>query len=467
MILTDTILALSSPPAGSGLRAILRLSGPDAHRLAFELVEIDPATTCRYAPNLNLRHWPPNNRLASLLLFHAPRSFTGQDIAELHLPNSPGITRWTLDHLLATARTRQLPARMAYPGEFSARAFFNAKMDLTEAEGIAATINAQNESQLRAAASLRQGDLHRWLAATADRIANLLALVEAGIDFVDEEGIRFVVPSELSSKLIQLGEHVQETLALAIRIDRLLDLPTVVFIGKPNVGKSSLINALASQDRSMVSPVAGTTRDMLSVIMKTSQGDVRLVDVPGEEERSDELRSKMMDARESALLDADLILEIVANSSPVSTTVAECGAYAASCFTVQNKCDLLSPEDLRACEFDENGARFEGHGDWQLVSAKTGLHIQKLREFIGTFVSRGESMASDRMVLNHRHRAILQEVHGVLDHAGYLAAWEFEKHPELLAAEMRRALDLLGQITGTISPDEVLGRIFSTFCIGK
>jgi tRNA modification GTPase len=344
--------------------------------------------------------------------------------------------------------------RLAEPGEFSARAFFNGKMDLTEAEGIAATIGAGNRAQLRAAASLREGDLHRWAQETAERLANLLALVEAGIDFVDEEDIRFIEPAALELKLGQLCEYVQEQLAAAVRIDRLDDLPTVVFIGKPNVGKSSLINALAGQERSIVSPVAGTTRDMLAVRMETRWGAVRLLDVPGEEARADELRGKMMEAREQALLDADVILEVVTDEEGAAAGPGEDGSHAARCFRVRNKADLLAGD-------------YEGGESWQVVSAKTGFHVEALREKIGELAAREEAGAAGRLVLNHRHRAILQEAVGALDYAGHLATTGLERHPELVAAELRRGLDLLGQITGAISPDEVLGRIFSQFCIGK
>jgi tRNA modification GTPase len=405
---------------------------------------------------VDLRGWGEGNGLAAVLLFEGPRSFTGEDVAEVHLPNSPAMVRWAIDAMLAAGREGEGGAvRLAGPGEFSARAFFNGKMDLTEAEGIAATISAASETQLRAAASLREGDLHKWTVETAEKLANLLALVEAGIDFVDEEGVRFIDPAELRAGLQGLAEEMWAQLAQAVRIDRLDDLPTAVFVGKPNVGKSSLINALAGRERSIVSPVAGTTRDMLSVTMETAHGHVRLVDVPGEEMPSDELRAKMMAARGQALLDADLVVEVVAADQAAPGGGRERPTYAAPVMEVMNKADLLA----------EGCAPGREWGEWQ-VSARTGQGIETLREDIGEAVVRQEAASGGRLVLNQRHRALVRETRAVLVEAGELVV-TFERHPELLAAELRRGLDVLGQITGTISPDEVLGRIFSTFCIGK
>ncbi len=349
--------------------------------------------------------------------------------------------------------------RMAEPGEFSARAFFNGKMDLTEAEGIAATIDAENEMQLRAAASLRSGNLHKWTDAAADRLANLLALVEAGIDFSDEEGIRFIDAAQLEMKLEELGEHIGRQMEASVRIDRLAAPPTVVFIGRPNVGKSSLINRLAGRERSIVSPVAGTTRDMLAVSMAADGAvgrgeEIRLVDVPGEEPATDELREKMMAARAGALLDAVVIVEVMDGSEGEVGAGGEEQIFGARRIRVRNKADLVDMET-------------DGE-DLLWVSAKTGYGVGGLRETLVRLAMREESAGAGRLVLNHRHRAILLEAMGVLERArGLLKAGGVERHPELLAAELRRMLDVLGQMTGAILPDEVLGRIFSHFCIGK
>ena len=449
MWMDDTSLAVSSPQGGAGVRAIVRLSGPDAWTLARRVTDL-PAET---APG-----WRPTRLSvgglslpAAALLFRGPRSFTGQDVAELHVANSPALVGMLIETLLRAGGAGAGRVRLAEPGEFTARAFFNGKMDLTEAEGIAATINAGNETQLRAAARLRQGDLHRWIARLAGELADLLALIEAGIDFADEEEIRLVDAGRVREALARLSGEIHGQLGAAVRIDRLALPPTIVFIGKPNVGKSSLINALSASERSIVSPIPGTTRDMLAANMAGPRGEVRLLDAPGAEAPTDELRRKMMDARAGALLDADLIAEVLDAPGPAPSG-DDCGTPRV---TIWNKADLFA-------------GPVPGARPWQVVSAKTGRGIAELRAALATRVAQDQTADASRLALNHRHRVLLQEAGRRLHAAGALAGGAAgARQPELLAAELRQALDALGRITGAISPDEVLGRIFSQFCIGK
>lgn len=449
---TDTIVAISSPPAvggaGGGVRGIVRVSGAGALEVAGAVTDLGEGARVGWHSGVLVSLW--DVKLAcGALLFRGPRSFTGEDVVELHVPNSPAILRGVVEALLvAGGRTGEV-VRLAGPGEFSARAFFNGKIDLTQAEGIAATISAGNQMELRAAARLREGELHRRIEALAESVAEVLALVEAGIDFADEEGVRFIERRELAARLGGVVGAMDELLCGCVRIDQLAAPPTVAFLGKPNVGKSSLINALAGVERSIVSPVAGTTRDILAVMMKTGRGEVRLLDMPGEEAGEDELSRKMMEARAGALLDVDLVVEVCAADEEVSEASRGHGALRVA---IVNKVDLAKGE--------------LGGEAWQRVSAKTGLHVGELREAIGELVVRRETLGSGRIVLNHRHRAALRDAAEACGRAAELAGVA-ERHPEFLAAELRGALDILGQITGAISPDEVLGRIFSRFCIGK
>ena len=448
---TDTIIAISSPLAagrgpGAGIRGIVRLSGDDAWRLV--------QTVSNLPPNRG-RGWhaPVQFRFADLsvsgavMLFQTPASFTGQNIAELHLPNSPALLRLAIETLLDAARRLNLAARLAEPGEFSARAFFNGKIDLTRAEGIAASINARNQAQLRAAAALRRGELFRWTTATAEKTADLLALVEAGIDFADEEDIRFIPRADLIARIEALRRAILDHLEASERAGRSGGIPTAVFIGKPNAGKSSLVNALAGHERSIVSHIAGTTRDLLRVTLHTQEGDICLVDVPGEEPTNDDLRRKMMAAREQALLEADLIVEVLPCDEPVHPDPLA-DASGAPLITIHTKADLLASPPQ----------------DWHCVSATSGLHLSDLRVQLARMLLSRESASP----LEHRHREILRRTLDALHDAAALAQQDSaDAHPELLAADLRRALDHLGRMTGAISPDEVLGRIFSQFCLGK
>jgi tRNA modification GTPase len=445
MQLNDTIVALSSPQGADGIRAIVRLSGPAAWELTQSVAHIAETRIGWHDAPLEFDGLRFSGHI---ILFQSPKSFTGQDVAELHVPHSPALVAALTQALLRAGAAHGTPIRLAEPGEFSARAFFNGKIDLTEAEGIAATIAAGSDAQLRAAAGLRKGDLHRWTRATADKLADLLARVEAGIDFVDEDDVRFIEPPELIAALAQLRTEIASQLTAAIRIDRLDAPPAIVFTGKPNVGKSSLINALAGRDRSIVSPIAGTTRDMLATDMHVEASIVRLIDVPGEEAPTDELREKMMAARDAALLDADLIVQVIAATDEMIPEPPD-----PRHIVVMNKVDLLQNSDPRV------------NAQLRAVSAKTGQGIAALRSALAQITARKEHTSASRLVLNHRHREILQQSLRTLEHAH--AAVASTLHPELLAAELRHALDQLGQMTGTLSPDEVLGRVFAQFCIGK
>ncbi|HVT80894.1 MAG TPA: GTPase, partial [Phycisphaerae bacterium] len=230
------------------------------------------------------------------------------------------------------------------------------------------------------------------------------------------------------------------------------------------VGKSSLINALPGTERSMVSPVAGTTRDARSAVLELPEGKVLLVDVAGEEAAVDEMRGRMMEARRMALLDADLVVQVIDEEESPGAGVEEeiCGAR----IVVRNKCDLMAGGGR-----DALAARGTARGACLLlsVSAKTGENLERLKEAIGRHAIHRVPQGERSFALNQRHRMIFHELQQVLWRGAALARGEgdFRRHPELVAAEVRYGLDLLGQMTGAISPDEVLGRVFARFCIGK
>jgi tRNA modification GTPase len=268
---SDTIAAISSA-VGTAARMIVRVSGPLAPRLAADLTlspdEPPPSATYTklHFANLTLPAW--------LFVFRAPRSYTGDDLVEFHLPGNPLLARILLDHL------RENGARDAEPGEFTARAFFNGRLDLIEAEGVAATIAAGNEAELAAARQLMAGELARRLKPLIDLVAETLALVEVGIDFSDED-VTFLSPQQFAQRVDAADGMLAEFVAQSGRFERLTHEPSFVLIGRPNAGKSTLLNALARQARAVVSPVAGTTRDVLSAEVALEQGIVRVLDAAG------------------------------------------------------------------------------------------------------------------------------------------------------------------------------------------
>ncbi len=437
MNLSDTIVAISSP-GGYGVRGILRLSGPNAWELA-QSVLVPHATKMlpRRWIDVQLEPWGVRS---GLLLFKGPQSFTGQDIAELHVPGQPVL----LAHL--QSRLEAAGARWAEAGEFSFRAWHFGKLDVSEAEGINATIHAGNQRQLAAAAALRNGELFKWATGMSDSIADLLAWVEAGIDFSDEPDVGIIQADEIKGDIQALQGKLAELLSHTDRWERLDRLPAAVLMGEPNVGKSSLFNALLGRDRAIVSNVAGTTRDTISGMCETAAGTVQIVDTPGLEHSDEALGIHMNQARETAAGEADVLIL-------VSDTAAadHLPQLPAPVIRVRSKCDLQPTAD---------------HVGWHSASARTGVGIDALRENVGRMAYQRPAGAEQRMALNQRHVALLGNAHTALTNAENVAA-QWQNAPEILAVELRSALDIIGQITGRVSRDDILGRIFSHFCIGK
>lgn len=435
MITADTIAAISSSIAPAA-RIIVRTSGS----LSFALSEmfgasLDSNSSAEHREiafaGLTLPAW--------IYRFRGPHSYTAEDIVEYHIPGNPVLAKLLLNELLARG------ARAAEAGEFTARAFFNGKMDLTGAEGVAAVISAQNQRELAAARQLLAGELANRLRPVLDVLAETLALVEVGIDFVEED-VSFLSRNQQRTRVQQADEALARLLVESTRFERLAHEPQVVLIGRPNAGKSTLLNALAGRQRAVVSATAGTTRDMLTAEVMLPRGMIRVTDVAGIDsltplsEIEREMRSQALIAADSA--DVIVLVRDLTDSEPVLASGR------APSLVLRTKLDLMPSASVD-----------QGLG----VSALTGAGMEQLRGALDA-VCFGDAGTGSSLAVNLRHvraiaeaRAALGRAIEAIDNAG----------PEVIAMELREAIDAVGSILGRVTPDELLGRIFAGFCIGK
>lgn len=416
------------------------MSGPRAFELLAGLTEVPPIERATVvAVRLDLELGAPT--AATLLAFPSPRSSTGEDVAELHLPGSPFLVRRLLDRLVS------LGARPAQPGEFTARAFFNGKLGLASAEGVAATIGSANRAELDAARSLLAGELAKRLTPLLDDLVALLAAVETDVDFVDED-VSVLSDAATRARIDAITLPLRRLVETAPRLERLAHEPRVVLVGRPNAGKSTLLNRLAGQSRAVVSSTAGTTRDALSASVALPSGTITLVDVAGIEEMnaSDPIEQAMATTARNEVARADRVVYVrEATDQRPPMTVGR-----AADLRVVSKADLVASNGV-------NPAIIQ-------VSALSGDGIDRLRIALDAIAFPTTTQnGADALALNARHVREIEQALLALDEA----RGAIGQGVELIASSLRQAVDALGRVLGRVSPDDVLGRIFSSFCIGK
>lgn len=447
MHLSDTIAALASA-AGGAARGIVRISGPRA--LGIALADFQPPcdagqlrepTALPWSLRLPQLHSPLP---ATLYCWPDQRSYTRQPTVEIHTLGSPPLLQLVLNHLLRSG------ARLAEPGEFTLRAFLSGRLDLTQAEAVLGLIDARHDGQFAAALAQLAGGMSRPLHHLREQLLDLLAHLEAGLDFAGED-IEFITPAELDG---QLQQAVQQVESIRIRMQARLetdDLPRVVLIGWPNVGKSSLFNALAGQERAIVSPVAGTTRDYLCADLQLRQMRYRLIDTAGVE--PGDSTSVLFEAqRHRTEQQSTSTLEVLCldGARLLNAWERELLTSDVNRLVVTTKADLpCVVAGLPTCVVH--------------TSAATSTGLEALRERIA-------EMLCDRTELHAvastavRCQNSLGLAAECLARARALTVGGFE---ELVAAEVRTALEEIGKVVGAVYTDDILDRIFSRFCIGK
>lgn len=442
----DTIAAIASAPGAAGV-GIVRVSGPHVPRIAQALLGRTP--TSRHVHFAAFRGADAALIDRGLLLyFPAPASYTGEHVLELQGHGSSVL----LDALLR--RVCELGARLARPGEFTERAFLNGKLDLAQAEAVADLIAARSQAGARAALQSMEGVFSRKVEALLQALIALRVHIEAAIDFPEEE-IDFLADPAITQKLALLRAQLFELLREAQRGVRLNDGLRVAIVGRPNAGKSSLLNALAGSERAIVTDIAGTTRDVLRESISLDGIALELADTAGLRDTHDPVEREGVRRAHSERERADVVL-LVTDAQNANDDLAWLRDLPPSIerIVVINKIDL-----------GNTNAHAQIHHDamWLWLSVKTGAGLDALREHLkqlagagsgeGAFSARRRHVLALEQAAEHLHRAakVLADTH-----AG-----------ELAAEELRHAQHALGEITGTYTSDDLLGAIFSSFCIGK
>jgi len=446
-----TIFALSSGHGRAGI-AVIRVSGPAAGVVLDVLAAPRPAP--RQAAFRRLRHPLSGDLLdeALVLFFAGPRSETGEDMAELHVHGSPAVIRAVLGALGLIRDCRH-----AAPGEFAQRAFLNGKIDLTAAEGLADLIEAETEAQRRQALAHAGGAFARLCDGWRDRLLEARALAEAAIDFSDEADVAADALERARALARPLRSDIERHLGEAYRGELVRDGFRVVIAGPPNAGKSSLINALTRRDVAIVSPEAGTTRDVLEARLDLGGYAVVVTDTAGLHEATGPVEREGVRRARDRIASADLVIWLVDAAAPLWQPPSELAPSRDKTLLVLNKCDLplLGGPGMRPPAEAAGCARISaltGEGLPQLVDILSGIVAARLAVAVG-----------HTLPTQARHREALGACVAAL--ARFLTPSRPE--PELAAEDLRLAADSLGRITGRIDAEDVLGRIFGRFCIGK
>jgi len=442
---SETIAAISTP-IGEGAIAIVRLSGSGALGVLTRIFVGDVAPEAFVPRRVMLgRVQDHAGKVDDVLVtwFRAPKSYTGEDLVEISCHGGILVTRRVLDLVLAAG------SRMAEPGEFTQRSFLNGKMDLTQAEAVMDLIRAQTELALRAANEQLSGSLGSEITDVRELLLTTLAHVEAYIDFPDEE----IDPDTGKSLLDRMGilqKRLERLLATADQ-GRVLrhGLRTVIY-GAPNVGKSSLLNVLLGYDRAIVSDIPGTTRDTIEEVINIRGIPVRLIDTAGARESADLVESEGIRRTREQVNQADLVIQVVDGSEPPADlkTFEE-----GKSVLLLNKSDLGIHPQWR--EFD--AVRFS-------CKDKTGLEALN-QAFWDRVMGEKVQLADVRVAINARHQACLQQAEKFLEAAR--SSFQEGKSPEFISIELRGALDAVGEVVGKLDTEDLLGKIFSEFCIGK
>jgi len=470
--LQDTICAIATP-VGEGGIGILRISGEKAIEVAAGLLRLRSGKSLASVRSHTLYRADildqatlsssdvqrqPSRALDEVLVvvMRTPRSYTGEHVVEIHCHGGPFVLQAICESLIRRG------ARLAEPGEFTKRAFLNGRLDLAQAEAVLDTIRARTAGSLRLAQEQLRGTLSNKINRLRETLIRLLAQVEAGIDFTEED-ISFIQADELAAGMratmdgiAQLVESSREGMVLREGV-------TAAIVGRPNVGKSSLLNALLQTDRAIVTPIPGTTRDVLEETLNIRGVPVRLLDTAGVRPTDDPVEQEGVRRSEAAMEQAELLLIVLDGS----VSLADEDRKILTQRSAKKRVIVLNKTDL-PCGVDKAEVADLVRSTAALIhlSVKTGTGLDDLRDAIRSLVLRADFEPGESAVVTRlRHRTALLKAREALGHAADSVKGRLSG--EFIAMDLRAALDALGEITGAVSTDDILDRIFKDFCIGK
>ncbi len=456
--MSDLIAAVATPPGAGGV-GILRLSGPGAARAAAQVFRPAGKTPLPEAPDRQLLYGSILDRAGQVIdnglafLSRAPHSYTGEETAEIQSHGSPMVQALALEALFAAG------ARQALPGEFTQRAFLNGKLDLTQAEAVIDLIHAETPAAARQAAGTLGGTLSRRVSALYDGLVDLSAHFHAVLDYPDED----IDPFRAETIRTALETALAETEALLATYARgrqlVSGVPTAI-VGRPNAGKSSLLNALMGYDRAIVTQVPGTTRDTIEG--KATVGGIllNLIDTAGLRETGDEVERLGVDRSRAAARQADLVLLVLDGSAPLTEEDREAmdlALAAPACLCIVNKADL--PQVL------DRAALAETFPALCAVSAKAQTGLEELGALVAARFPQGSDRPGEALLTNARQAAAVERAAQDLRRAQ--EGLDGGIPPDLLLTDVESALEALGELTGTTVREDITSRIFQRFCVGK
>ncbi len=450
MTRTDTIVAPATPPGRGGI-GIVRVSGPKVPEIAAVLLgDLPPARIARFARFLDAAQEPIDAGLA--LFFPAPHSYTGEHVLELHGHGGPAVLE------AVVARVLDLGARRAQPGEFTLRAFLNEKVDLAQAEAIADLIDAGSREAARAAMRSLQGEFSAMVHGLTEAVIDVRTYVEAAIDFPEEE-VDFLADRQLHERFRTLSDHFEAIERSARQGALLRDGMTVVLAGRPNAGKSSLLNRLAGYDAAIVTPIPGTTRDIVRERIDIDGMPLHVLDTAGLRDGADEVEAEGIRRAHEQMRRADRVLFVIdLLQDPHARAFAEERDRLppdVPVTLVLNKSDLAAGIPL---------ADTVAGPPRVAISALTGEGIERLRAHLKDCVG-FTSIDTGTVSARRRHLDALHRARGMVAEAE--RRLRERRSGELLAEDLRAAQQALSEITGEFTSEDLLGRIFGRFCIGK